>query len=249
MKKTVNFVLLLSILLFGASCTVSEISAVKEKSYLVKRIDEPLQIDANWDKSVWQDIKPLTLGFYMGEKPEYFPTVKAKLAYDNDNIYVIFKVDDKYVKAVAESYNEPVCLDSCVEFFFTPGERIADGYFNLETNCAGTILMYHQLERGVKAKPMSEAKLDQIEIAHSMPGLVKEEIKTPITWTLEYRLPLSILESHSALTKPKSGAKWKANFYKCADNTSNPHWLTWSYVDKPQPDFHRPEYFGTLIFE
>ncbi|AQQ09217.1 hypothetical protein L21SP3_01018 [Sedimentisphaera cyanobacteriorum] len=238
-----------SLLLFGNSCSKLDISANKEKTYSVKRINEPLEIDAKWNKPFWQNIDPLTVAQYMGDKPEFIPKVKAKLAYDQENIYVIFKVDDRYVKAEAEGYNSPVCLDSCVEFFFTPSDNIKDGYFNLETNCAGTILMYHQLERGVEAKPMSEAKLDQIEIAHSIPGLVKEEIKKPLTWTLEYRLPLSILESRSALTKPASGTIWKANFYKCADNTSNPHWLTWSFVDKPYPDFHRPEFFGTLIFE
>jgi hypothetical protein len=40
-----------------------------------------------------------------------------------------------------------------------------------------------------------------------------------------------------------------ANFYKCADQTSHPHWLTWASVDYPQPKFHLPEFFGRLVFE
>jgi len=42
---------------------------------------------------------------------------------------------------------------------------------------------------------------------------------------------------------------WRANFYKCADSTSHPHWLTWSPVDHPTPHFHLPAFFGTLEFE
>jgi hypothetical protein len=34
----------------------------------------------------------------------------------------------------------------------------------------------------------------------------------------------------------------------CADATSHPHWLSWSPANLSEPDFHRPEFFGTLVF-
>ena len=40
----------------------------------------------------------------------------------------------------------------------------------------------------------------------------------------------------------------RANFYKCADRTAHPHFLAWNRVDAPAPDFHRPDFFGELIF-
>jgi len=48
--------------------------------------------------------------------------------------------------------------------------------------------------------------------------------------------------------RPGPGVIWRANLYKCADLCSHPHWLTWSFVDRSQPDFHRKEFFGTLRF-
>jgi hypothetical protein len=41
----------------------------------------------------------------------------------------------------------------------------------------------------------------------------------------------------------------RANFYKCGDETETPHFGAWSPVQTPQPDFHRPEFFGRLVFE
>ena len=38
----------------------------------------------------------------------------------------------------------------------------------------------------------------------------------------------------------------KANFYKCGDLTAHTHFLSWSPIDAPKPDFHRPDFFGTL---
>jgi hypothetical protein len=41
----------------------------------------------------------------------------------------------------------------------------------------------------------------------------------------------------------------RANFYKCGDLTAHPHFLSWNPIDLPKPDFHRPEFFGTLTLK
>ena len=218
------------------------------KQYVVQRLEEEITIDTDWDKSIWANILTERLSFFMGAKPDHFPKTRFKAAYDSKYIYVIFKVDDQYIRAVSKGYQASVCLDSCVEFFFTPSEDILTGYFNLETNCGGTILMYHQITSGLHSKPLIGQELDKIEIATSLPSLIKDEIVEPTSWTLEYKLPISILEKYTNIARPDPGVKWKANFYKCGDKTSHPHWLTWSFVDKPNPNFHSPDFFGTLIF-
>jgi hypothetical protein len=42
--------------------------------------------------------------------------------------------------------------------------------------------------------------------------------------------------------------KIMGNFYKCADETISPHYLSWNPIDAPAPDFHRPEFFGEIHF-
>ena len=41
----------------------------------------------------------------------------------------------------------------------------------------------------------------------------------------------------------------KANFYKCGDELQTPHFLSWNPIKIENPDFHRPDFFGTLEFE
>lgn len=218
--------------------------------YNVKRVTTPIPIDANWDKPAWQNVAPLELTYYMGDKPEHMPTTQARVAYDDEAIYVIFRVEDRYVRAVATKHQDPVCRDSCVEFFFTPGPDVSKGYFNLEMNCGGIMLMHFQIVPREREASMTPEDFEQIEVAHSMPRQVEPEITAPTVWTVEYRLPLAILAPYFPdLVRPAPGVTWRANFYKCGDETSKPHWLTWSYVDRPQPDFHVPESFGTLRFE
>ena len=215
----------------------------------VTRLEVPPTADADWDKRPWQDIPSELLQNYMGRKPEHFPKTEVKIAYSDTAICVMFRVEDKYVRAAAAEHQDSVCDDSCVEFFFTPDSDVSNGYFNLEMNCGGTMLFHFNpaSETGRIAIPKSDC--DGITRAHSLPRIVDPEIAEPVTWTVEYWIPIALLRRYCQVSTPKPRATWRANFYKCADETSHPHWLTWSPVDYPSPKFHLPHSFGVLEFE
>jgi len=217
--------------------------------YRVTKLFEPIKIDGNWHKPAYENIKALVVNQHMGEEPDHRPNVLAKLAWDDDSLYIIFRVEDRYVRAVATNYQDPVCLDSCVELFFTPGANLGFSYFNIEINCGGTMLFWWHPE-GREAIPVTAKDGDRVAIGHSLPKIIDPEIGEPTTWTLEYRLPFAVVRKYCPNAgQPAPDVIWKANFYKCADATSHPHWLTWSRVDHPTPQFHLPRYFGTLKFE
>jgi hypothetical protein len=215
----------------------------------VAKLDEYPTIDPDWDKHPWRGVQPALIGNYMGDRPEHFPRTQVKIAYNDRAIYVIFRVEDQYVRALAADNQDDVYKDSCVEFFFAPNADSPGDYFNLEANCGGTILFEFHKASGDEHMEIPRTACDRIEIASSMPRIIDPEIAEPITWTVEYRLPLDMLSEYCDLTGPAPGVRWRANFYKCADETSHPHWLTWSPVDNPTPNFHLPEFFGILEFE
>ncbi len=217
--------------------------------YKIKKIEKDISVDANWDKNIWTNVDVIQLKKYMGSKPEHFPTVFVKLLYTDTDLYVIFKVMDQYVKSIAEEYQGKVYEDSCVEFFFTPADNSSKGYFNLETNCGGVQLFGYNSQDGVGDKPINYEDYKNIDVAHSLPKLNDPELQEKETWYIEYKIPFEVISKYYENVKPVSETEWRGNFYKCADKTSHPHWLTWNKVDNPTPNFHLPQYFGTLIFE
>lgn len=219
------------------------------KEYLVSKLKRPLKIDGNWDKAQWKKIETIKIENYMGIVSPFKPTVEAKMMYDNENVYMIFRVKDKFVKSTVTKINGCVSCDSCVEFFFSPDKNEPLKYFNLEINAGGTPLMQYVTEPRKKHINLEPELVEQVEIAHSLPSVVDPEITEPTTWTIEYRLPLSILRKHSNLSNPAPGVTWKANFYKTGSKTSNPNYITWNVVDNPQPNFHLPQFFGTIKFQ
>ena len=218
-------------------------------TYRVVAIGEQITIDGKWDKSVWEKVKAVKIENRMGEEPRFRPVTEVKMLYDANNVYVIFRVHDKFVKSTVTTYNGHVSGDSCVEFFFSPNSDEPGHYFNLEVNAGGTPLIFFVTKPRKEFTRLPDTLIDEIEIAHSLPAVVDPEITDDVTWTIEYRVPLEIFKQFTKVTMPKSGVTWRANFYKTGSDTSNPHYYTWSPVSYPEPNFHLPAYFGTLTVE
>ena len=250
MQSLVKFLLvLLFIFLTGCNAVESNEKQGLYKTHTVSRAAQVVEQAGDWDGKVWGNVKAIELKQYMGEYPEHFPKTQVKLLYDDDFVYVIFRVEDRYVRAIAQEYHGKVWEDSCIEFFFTPGEDLSQGYFNIEINCGGTALFAHQTGLGVNSVSVDEADCDKLNIYHTLPKIIEPEITEPTTWVIEYRVPLEVLEKYATVQRPAPGVTWRANFYKIASRTSHRHWLTWSKVIFHKPQFHQPQFFGTLEFK
>ncbi len=246
MRKLSGFLILA---FFISVCSFTPEQDTREEAvYTVKRLKRPMKIDADWNKSQWKKIKEISITNYMGAIPAFKPVAKAKMMYDDENLYLIFRVEDRYVRLqTAAKFNGKVFEDACVEFFFSPDSKLPLDYFNLEMNAGGLALMgYHP---GGKTVYLDEKDFENVEIAHSLPERLEKEITDPVTWTVEYKLPLAMLKKFSNVTQPAKGVVWKANFFKTSSKNSNPHYITWSFVNNKTPQFHLPQYFGTLKFK
>ena len=217
--------------------------------YRVNRMKDNSTIDADWNKAAWKNIPPATLEYYMGDEPEHQPKAQVKASYDDTHIYLIWRVEDNYILAKRTQHQQDVWRDTCAEFFFTPVSDPAElSYFNLETNCTGVKLLGIHMTSG-KNERLKPDEFGQIVTASSLTKPINPESMTPTTWTLEYKIPFALIARYMKIDQPASGVKWRGNFYKCADESSHPHWITWSPIHKDEPSFHVPKDFGILLFE
>lgn len=216
------------------------------QSYLVKRAAGPVNMAAEWNDPIWSNAVTQKLEVVMEKSSDHHPCTELRMLYDDKNIYGLYQVKDQYVRAVQEKDQGQVCTDSCVEFFIRPaGEK---KYFNFEMNCGGTMLLYHVTDcRSHNFLVIPQEDLDTVERFHTLPKIVDPEITEPVTWRLGFRIPLSLFVKYANINPKLSGQVWHANFTKCADHTSHPHWLTWMPLSKL--DFHLPDEFGEFIFE
>lgn len=173
----------------------------------------------------------------------YKPDVKLAISYSDHEIFLKYYIVEEYFKAEKTETNQMVCEDSCVEFFVSPEN---DGiYYNLEFNGIGTCLLGTGTgrENSTRANPQIISKIRRLSTAGTKP--VKEAVGQ-FEWTLTVAVPLEVFFHHNI--RDLKGKTFKANFYKCGDMLTVPHYVTWNPVGTENPDYHQPKYFGTLKF-
>lgn len=219
--------------------------------YIVRKASVLPELGAAWDSQDWADAEIAEIKNFREESSPHRPDVRLKLKYNEDGICGLFNVKDKYVRSVNTEFQSGVCGDSCVEFFFKP--NVGKGYFNLECNCGGTVLCFYvtdpaRTENGLRESvALTPEEGSMIKIFHTMPQVVEPEIEDDTEWRLGFFFPFSIVKKYAGDIGDVSGSEWTANFYKCGDKTSHPHWASWSPVR--ELNFHLPDCFGKIILE
>jgi len=169
------------------------------------------------------------------------PEVSFCISYGDDAVFLKFDVKEKYFKANYRQTNDPVYKDSCVEFFIGFDE---DGtYYNFEFNAIGTTLVGYGTPGNRGHLPVT--LINNIKSLASSKTISDSAL--PFEWELSLAIPFSLFYKHSISTL--KGTTCKANFYKCGDDLPEPHFLCWNNINADKPNFHLPQYFGTLIFE
>ncbi len=166
--------------------------------------------------------------------------VQFGIAYDANNLYLKYEVDELHPKAVCTTTNGPVWEDSCVEFFIAFNER---EYYNLEFNCIGTRLV----GLGTDNQNRQWLNPQTVEGIQTIPSLMREPLdieNTPTQWELNIRIPKTVFGS--AIRHFEKGMTFKANFFKCGDNQKQMHFLSWNPIPTATPNFHLPAFFGSI---
>lgn len=193
----------------------------------------------------WQAITALTIDTYPWYKTGIKQNTQVKLCANIDTLYIQIIAQDNYSFAKqTELNNKLVCEDSCVEFFFSPSGVLSSSYVNLEVNCCGTLHLAYGAGRENRQFISLEAA-SLIQRRTSITSQVKVENEDDKEWTIEITLPFAAIEEMTGETVNKD--KWFANFYRCGGRTE-PQYAVWHDIEAPEPDYHRPEQFGELVF-
>ena len=171
----------------------------------------------------------------------YAPDASFSIARSNTHIVIMYRVGGLDLRAAAMEDNGPVWEDSCCEFFVSDP---ADGtYYNFEMNCIGTVLASKRKSRE-NFIPFTDAQLSRIRRFSSLERKGYDLNGKIFRWQTAICIPFDLIGIDGG-SLPQG---IRANFYKCADKTAHPHFLSWNPVEVPHPDFHRPEFFGKLEF-
>jgi len=216
--------------------------------YTIPRIPIPAPADLADVKTFWREVPPLAVDYFLPQSGAHRPRTLLRLAHDGETMHGLFEVVDRFVRCTRTGYGSEVWKDSCVEIFVEP--KPGRGYFSFEFNCGGAFLVNHIVDptRTVAGfqqfTRVPERAAKTVRIITSLPPVTEPERVEAVDWTLQFAIPFSLLAQYVGPLGEVSGQTWRGNFFKCAEENSQPHWAAWSPVD--EFNFHLPRCFGEL---
>ena len=208
---------------FPAGRPVFEVSAIMD--------DPALKLQVNdIDNVNWPDSYPAK------------PKVSFRIAHNGREIFLKFNVEEEYTMALVDQDQGRTWTDSCVEFFIAFDDT---GYYNFEFTCIGRCLSHFNVP-GKKSESAPPELMSYIKRLSSLGMETFPERKGDNKWSLTVVIPVESFFKHRLVSFNRLGAT--ANFYKCGDDLTVPHFLSWNPIDWPKPNFHLPKFFGKVKF-
>lgn len=215
------------------------------KELIVKRLPTEKNTEPEDVRKIMeQNITPVAIDMLNWPQFPYSPRVQFRIAHTDKALWLSFDVEESHVLARHLTTNSATHKDSCVEFFIDPEK---DGnYYNFEWNAIGTVHLAYG--PNLQKRKFIDPEIIESRIrSYSSLGTQPLDIRKNTKWNLTVIIPADVMIHDQPLEL--SGLRANANFFKCGDETDQPHYLSWNRILTDQPSFHQPRYFGRLIFE
>ncbi|MCP5524061.1 MAG: carbohydrate-binding family 9-like protein [Verrucomicrobiales bacterium] len=218
-------------------CPTNEIAR-----YTACRVTEPIQVDGRLDERVWQaaTTSPRFVDIITG-KPALHDT-RAMVVWDDQNLYVAYRVTEPDVQAKFTQHNDPIYYDNDVEFFLAGPDAYYEFEINAHNTCYEVFFIWEEAyeKRGfatepefarTRLKPFNGvgytthprgSRLGQFDwtlpgkqTAVHIDGTLNDSTDTDRGWTVELAFPWSgcrWLATDGRALPPRDGDVWRMDF-------------------------------------
>lgn len=138
-----------------------------------------------------------------------------------------------------------VYKDSCIEFFVDPYPEKSDIYLNFESNHIGALFINY----GEETDWHFRHKTTELGLVHPEVSCFSGQDADGGYWGVTYKIPPVFWKTIYGTSDLPSGHKMIGSFFKCGDETARPHFCSWNKIEFERPNFHLPQFFGTLVIE
>jgi len=195
---------------------------------------------AAWAKAAWEPLHRRT-----ADGHEY--ETRVKVLYSKTGLYVLMEAQDRTLTATMTEDFLDLWNEDVFEFFLWPDERYPV-YFEYEISPLGyelPILIPNFEGEFLGWRPWHYEGSRKTRKATATVGGPKQSGARVTGWTAEVFTPYDLLKPLQNVP-PKSGTRWRANFFRVDyDDGKSTSW-DWTRVG---PSFHEFKNYGTLLFE
>jgi hypothetical protein len=230
---------------FSVAAFAEEKSGSMKLPELVVKATTDFEVTGDGKSDAWNKTEWLPLNKRNADGAEY--TTQVKILYSSKGIYVLMDATDRQLSAKMTADFENLWTEDVFEVFLWTDEK-HPVYFEYEISPLGyelPILIPNLDGRLYGWRPWHYDGDRRTRKATIAIGGPKESGATVTGWRAEMLFPYDLLKPLTNVP-PKSGSRWRANFYRMDyDGGKTTSW-DWARVG---PSFHEYQKFGVLVFE
>lgn len=193
----------------------------------------------DFESEVWQRCRPITIDrLWSGEPAPIERHAEARICWSDAALHVRFvgnQHEPLVVSAEPQTDRKTLGLwdrDVC-EIFIAPNPENPSHYFEFEAAPTG-----EWVDLGIVLA--SEGRLTDWDYRSGMSvSATVEETRIIVTMSIPWS---------DSIPKPKPQDVWLVNLFRCVGPEAPDRYLAWRPTRTPEPAFHVPEAFGSLVF-
>jgi Carbohydrate family 9 binding domain-like len=216
--------------------------------YLIRRASGPVAIDGKADEKDWQaaTASPAFSGAEGGA--EVKGAARARLLWDDTNLYAFIDVDDADVFSSYKNQDDPLWKEDVVELFID-ADRNRRGYVELQVNPHNAHFdAWFPQTRAQANHPEWNSKMKS---AVAVRGTLDQRGDQDQGWSAEIAIPLADVKGMDAAMKvatpPAVGDRWRLNVVR-VDKPAEGAVAASSWSTIPISDFHALGRMVTVVF-
>lgn len=187
-----------------------KLSIGEQPVFKVAKSHEPITIDGKLSETAWKNSEVRSINyFYRIEKAEDEQTTKFRMLWDENNLYLFFECEDKYITAREKNRDGQPYLDDCAEIFLIPAPDSLNMHFGFEVNLYKAVNDFIWLNNFYKGKSgMIKSYNPEFQVEVSINGTVNDNTDIDKGWTMEMAIPLTIFSGVDTFFPVKVDNRW-----------------------------------------
>ncbi len=202
-------------------------------------------IDGKLDDAAWKCTPEVEFVNTVNGQPVKW-TTKARMCYDDANLYVAFDCVDEDIWGTMFKRDEPLYEEEVAEIFLCP-DRDLRHYYELEVSPHNVIWDGYIVNK-TGSGPGEGSKVDWtcegMRTAVVVDGTLDNRNDVDRGWTVEMAIPFASIGRQT----PRQCERWRVNLYRINRTPAPLEFQAWSPTLRDPAAFHVPDRFGTVFF-
>ena len=223
--------------------------------FKVKKTDRAIVADGKMDETDWTKSEVRTFDYtYKAEKPDDIQKTKFRMLWDDENLYLFFECEDKYITARETKRDGMPFYDDCAEIFLTPAPNSSNAHICFEVNvlkAVNDIVYVNDFTQGL-GLPVKGYNPNDVKIGVQINGTLNDNSDIDKGWTMEFAIPKEAFLGADRHYPIKAGTQWAflalrqgRNEIEGERRVTSTIFPVDNFIEK---DVHQPNMFGLMEF-